>query len=115
MGTIFAEEKRYAFDWLDGIRAAYLDAFSVDQEQVHSVIYDKALTTINLIRNNLVHNGGIIDEAYSRRSPDLPAEALGEIGTPILIDGELVAKVVGPVIKIGHDLIVAVDEWLDTH
>jgi hypothetical protein len=115
MGTIFLEEKRYAFDGLEGIREAYTDAFSVEHADISKIINDKALDAISLIRNNLVHNGGIIDSKYRKRSSDLPAEALGDIGTPILIDGELVAKIVAPVIKHGHDLVVAVDSWLASH
>jgi hypothetical protein len=115
MGTIFLEEKRYSFDRLDDIRVAYLDAFSEGHDQIEQIINDKALDAISFIRNNLVHNGGIIDSKYHKRSSDLPSDALGEIGTPILIDGELVAKIISPVIKHGHDLIVAVDSWLSTH
>jgi hypothetical protein len=63
----------------------------------------------------LVHNGGIIDAAYAKRASILPPEATGEVGSPILIDGELVAKINGPMIKAGHDLVVAVDNWLASH
>jgi hypothetical protein len=115
MGTIFLEEKRYTFDGLDGIREAYLDAFSVDHSEIEKIILDNALDAISLIRNNLVHNGGIIDAKYLRRSKDLPIQALGESGTPILIDGELAAQIIGPVLKDGHNLIVAVDNWLTSH
>jgi hypothetical protein len=113
MGTIFLE--RYSFDRLDGIRQTYSDAFSLDHDEIIKIVTDKALDAISLIINNLVHNGGIIDGKYQRRLSDLPAEALGEIGTPILIDGELVAKIIAPVLKHGHDLVVAVDSWLSTH
>lgn len=77
MGTIFLEEKRYTFDGLDGIREAYLDAFSIDQGEIEKIVTDKALDAISLIRNNLVHNAGIIDSKYLKRSADLPPEALG--------------------------------------
>ena len=115
MGSIFVEDKRYSFDRLDGIRDAYLDAFSVDGEQIAKIISDQALEVGSLIRNNLVHNGGIIDAAYLKRASVLPPEALGALGEPILIDGDLVAKVNGPLIKVGHDLVVAVDDWLASH
>lgn len=115
MGTIFLEEKRHSFDSLDGIREAYNDAFSEDGDIVKSTINAKALDAISLIRNNLVHNGGIIDAPYLKRSADLPTEALGQEGTAIQIDGALVAKVIGPTIELGNTLLTAVDEWLDTH
>lgn len=88
MGTIFLEERRYSFDALDGVRDAYADAFSVDGEAIVKIISDKALDAISLIRNNLVHNGGIIGAKYLKRASVLPPEALGSIGSPILIDGE---------------------------
>lgn len=97
------------------MRDAYTDAFSVDGEAIVKIINDKALDASTLIRNNLVHNGGIIDAKYLKRSSVLPQEALGSLGSPILIDGELVAKINAPVIKAGHDLFVAVDNWLASH
>jgi hypothetical protein len=115
MGTIFLEDNRYQFDRLDGIRQAYTDAFSVDSESIIEIINGKSLDASSLIRNNLVHNGGIIDSEYLRRSSVLPIEARGSLGAPILIDGELVANINGPVIKAGHDLVVAVDDWLASH
>jgi hypothetical protein len=115
MGSIFVREKRYSFDRLDGIRDAYREAFSVDGDPVKAIMADKALDVGSLVRNNLVHNGGIIDAAYASRASVLPPEAVGEIGSPILIDGELVAKINGPLIKAGHDLVVAVDNWLSSH
>jgi hypothetical protein len=115
MGSIFVEDKRYSFDRLDGIREAYADAFSVDGDQIARIVDDQALEISSLVRNNLVHNGGIIDAAYLRRTSVLPPEAIGGLGEPILIDGELVAKINRPMIKAGHDLIVAVDSWLASH
>jgi hypothetical protein len=112
MGSIFVEDKRYSFDRLDGIREAYLDAFSVDGREIEKIITNEILEVSSLVRNNLVHNGGIIDALYLKRASILPPEALGEVGDPILIDGELVAKINGPMIKAGHDLVVAVDNWL---
>jgi hypothetical protein len=115
MGSIFVEEKRYSFDRLDGIREAYVDAFSVDGNEIKKIIAEQILEVSSLIRNNLVHNGGVIDAAYLKRKAILPPEAIGTLGSPILIDGELVAKINGPMIKVGHDLVVAVDNWLASH
>jgi hypothetical protein len=115
MGSIFLDERRYSFDRLEGIREAYLDAFSVDANDIANLINDRALDISSSIRNNLVHNGGIIDAQYLKRSAILPKEALGEVGDPIFIDGELVAQINAPIIKMGHGLIVAVDNWLDSH
>ena len=92
MGTIFVEDRRYRFDSLEGIRDAYLDAFSVDFDAIKKTVTDKSLDALSIVRNNLVHNGGIIDQQYLRRSSDLPPAALGDLGSPILIDGELILR-----------------------
>jgi hypothetical protein len=115
MGTVFVQDRRYSFDRLDGIRDAYLDAFSVDHDAIRTIVLDKTLDAISGVRNNLIHNGGIIDSQYLRRSRDLPSSASGELGTPILIDGDLVTELIKPVIKHGCDLIAAVDDWLISH
>jgi len=81
MGTILSN--KYQFDRLQGIREAYKDAFGAD---IEAVINDRALDAISIIRNNLVHNGGVIDEKYRRRGADLPAEALGDVGSMINLD-----------------------------
>jgi hypothetical protein len=116
MGTIFLEENRYAFDTLRGIRDAYKDAFSEDGERVLKLINDKTLDAISLVRNNLVHNGGVIDEKLHSRSDFLPSQINGmTIGQTILLDGEIVSALNGPTIENGADLLLAVDSWLVAH
>jgi hypothetical protein len=113
MGTIFLEENRYAFDTLGGIREAYKDAFSVDSDSILSLIDSKSLDAISLVRNNLVHSGGVMDQRTHRRSDDLPAQLRGlAVGQPILLDGEIVSALNGSVIENGRDLLAAVDSWL---
>jgi hypothetical protein len=115
MGTVFLEENRYSFDTLKGIREAYTDAFSDDFDTIETIMSDKSLDALSLVRNNLVHNGGIIDQKYLKRAADLPPEALGKQGSPIRMDGELVVKLIGPVMRHGHNLVIAVDDWLAAH
>jgi hypothetical protein len=115
MGTVFLEENRYAFDTLTSIREAYTDAFSEDFDAIETIMSDKSLDALSLVRNNLVHNGGIIDHKYLKRAADLPPEALGKQGSPIRMDGELVVKLIGPVMRHGHNLVIAVDDWLAAH
>jgi hypothetical protein len=116
MGTIFLEENRYAFDRLSGIREAYKDAFSIDGDEIMKIVDDKALDAISLVRNNLVHNGGVVDEQIVRRSSDLPPSLRAlSVGEQILLDGEIVGSLIKPSILKGHDLIVAVDSWLSSH
>jgi hypothetical protein len=115
MGTV--HKRRYKFDSLTGIRKAFAEAFSKDRAAIDAILADKVLDALALVRNNLVHSGGIVDEEIIRRAGDLPTELHRTItiGTPILLDGELVSQLVGPVLKCGHDLVVAVDDWLVSH
>jgi hypothetical protein len=112
MGTVL--KGRYSFDNLVEIRKAYEEAFPPAAQAIHTAINDRALDVISLVRNVLVHSGGIIDEEYLCRAAHLPPEATGPLGSPIRLNGELVAKIAGPVLKIGPDLINAVDEWIAT-
>jgi hypothetical protein len=113
MGTIL--KGKYGFDRLEGIRRAYAEAFSKDSAAIDKVLNEKTLDALSVVRNNLVHNGGIVDSEYLRRSKDLPAEAIADENSPIPLDGELVVQLIGPVMKHGHDLVVAVDDWLAAH
>ena len=115
MGTV--HKRRYKFDALLGIREAYAEAFSRDYDTIDAILSDKALDALALVRNNLVHNGGIIDEQIVRRAGDLPTElrTTTSIGQPMLLNGELVSQLVGPVFKCGYGLVLAVDDWLASH
>jgi hypothetical protein len=116
MGTIFIEDQRYKFDSLKGIRQAYKDAFSQDYGDIDNILNAKGLDALSLIRNNLVHDGGIVDEGLLDRTADLPSAFTGlSIGDHMPLDGDIVADVAGGVMKHGHDLVVAVDNWLVAH
>jgi hypothetical protein len=67
-----------------------------------------------LVRNLIVHNGGIID-AYLRRKSDLPPKLVAGLGSAIPLDGEIVAEVIGPVIDAGRRLLQAVDKWISSN
>jgi hypothetical protein len=70
------------------------------------------LDAISIVRNLIVHTGGIIDENYLKRAGDLPPDLVGPLGTAIKRDGVVVSGLVGATIKIGQDFILAVDSWL---
>ncbi len=80
-----------------------------------AIIDSAYLEAISVVRNNLVHNGGIIDDKYLKRKSVLPPEALGDEGCLIPLDGELSTILINPVLNLGNDLIIAVDNWLTTH
>ena len=110
MGTLL--KVRYNFDRLDSMRDAYLDAFPTSATEVHQVVTSTALDTLALVRNLIVHSGGIIDAAYLRRKSHLPERLLGEAGSAIELDGKIVAELVRPAIEAGQTLLQAVDRWI---
>jgi hypothetical protein len=111
MGTILS--RRFSFDRLEDIRRAYAEAaFDDDDLPFQEIFADKSLDVLALTRQVIVHNGGLIDEAFLRRRSDLPPELLADVGQPIPLNGEIVASLIAPVMQLGWDLIVAVDKWL---
>lgn len=113
MGTVL--KTKYGFDSLDGIRAGYADAFSDDAVDIQKMLTDKSLDALALVRNVIVHNGGVIDEPYLRRKSALPSGAIGSLGDSINLDGPLVSELITRPLQICGDLIVAVDSWLSEH
>jgi hypothetical protein len=112
MGSVIRENNKYHFDSLDGIKQAYKDAFNC---QLDNLLSDKCLDVISLVRNNLVHNAGVIDERYLRRKDILPQQLVGEVRSPILLTGETTSLIINPVLKLGVNLMAAVDDWLTAH
>jgi hypothetical protein len=102
-------QKRYS---LDGMREAYAAASFDGDEIISGVLASKELDSLALVRNVLVHNGGIADEEYVRRTKSLPSMPTADIGQPILLDGEIIANLARPVVGLGRDLLIGVDEWL---
>lgn len=113
MGTVLKE--RYAFDKLEEVRRAYAEASFDDDADIKRVISDRALDALALTRHVIVHNSGIIDLDFLKRKADLPAAIVDELGKPLPLDGEVTAALVAPVINLGWNLIIAVDQWLFTH
>jgi hypothetical protein len=113
MGTILKE--RFNLSSLAGIRTAYSASFFKDFQNICAVITDKHLDAISAVRNVIVHRGGQIDNEYYRRSRSLNSCPKGDIGTPLLLDAEIVSKLVAPTISLGCRLISTVDEWLLAH
>jgi hypothetical protein len=62
MGTIL--RKRFTFTTLDGIRDAYVAAFSKDGAEVTSLVKHRALFRPSCVRNLVFHKGGLMDEEF---------------------------------------------------
>jgi hypothetical protein len=113
MGTILKEG--YHFDSLADARKAYSDAFAKDNLKILAAINDPSLDALSAVRNVIVHNGGIADQRFAEKKSYLPASVARSVGEPILLDGEIVASLVEPVMRAAADLVVAADEWITAH
>jgi hypothetical protein len=110
MGTVLS--KRYSFDRLEDMRRAYDDAKFEGEIPIADILKERSLDVLSLTRHVVVHNGGLADEAFLRRKDDLPPELIVAVGEPLPLNGEIVAALIGPVIQLGWDLIMAMDQWL---
>jgi hypothetical protein len=108
MGTIL--RRRYSFSRLEGIREAYACAFHEKSEQIDKALSNMSFDALSAVRNVIVHRSGIADDDYVRRTKYLPSIPQMEKGAEILLDGELVAKMMIPIIDNGMHLIKSVDE-----
>ena len=113
MGTILRE--KFAFHKLSGIRKAYSAAFSKRCEKVDEILSDRAFDKLNLVRNLLLHKGGIVEEEkFLKAAKDTGWSPPGTVGELFPIDGETVSGLIRPVFQRCADLILAVDDWIRT-
>jgi hypothetical protein len=110
MGTIFRRQRRFEFTRLSGIREAYSCAFSEKSSKIDAALASKSLDALSAVRNVLVHKAGLADAEYVRLSSsfDVPKT---ELGSPVLLDGEVVAKLVKGAVTSANSLLIAVDDW----
>ena len=113
MGT--ALKDRFRFDTLESLRIAYAAAFCQDYDRIDDLLANKEIDALALIRNLLVHKGGVADQRYLDRASGLPNCPVADLWNPLHLDGEIVADVVSPVVRCGRDLIDAVDTWVAKH
>jgi hypothetical protein len=111
MGTIL--RGRFEFSSLDGIREAYASAFDKESAEIDRAITDKSLDALSAIRNVIVHRDAVADTEYIRKAKflsSLPPAAT--VGHHLLLDGDIVARLLKPAITAANQLFVATDNWL---
>jgi hypothetical protein len=113
MGTLLREQ-RFEFSRLEDIRRAYALAFDEDSKEIDEALTDQAIDALRIVRNVIVHQGGIADANYVKLASamNLPPAALRR---QILLDGAKVVEMISPVISCASRLLGAVDEWLVKH
>lgn len=110
MGTIL--RPKFDFASLDGIREAYACAFTEGSAQIDRALVDKSLDALSAVRNVIVHRDAQADSEYVRKTKFLSSIPKAEIGQHILLDGDVVVRLLKPAISAANQLLIAVDNWL---
>jgi hypothetical protein len=113
MGTILKEKR--SFDRLSSIRENYSDAFAKDADEITDILNHKSADALSAVRNLIAHRASRVDQRYLDRTKNLTSVPKANIGERIILNGELTAKLVAPVLGNGQKLLIAVDQWLSTH
>ncbi|MFZ0423469.1 MAG: hypothetical protein WAL80_11385 [Xanthobacteraceae bacterium] len=113
MGTVL-RESRFEFSRLSDIRRAYASAFDIDNSDIDAALSHKSIDALRVVRNLIIHQSGLADDAYLKLIPKLKLPFAGK-GRPILLDGPTVINMISPVISCSSRLMGAVDSWLIKH
>ena len=111
MGTIFRRQRRFEFTRLSSVREAYSCAFSEKSSRIDAALANKSLDALSAIRNILIHKAGKADAEYIKQSSYLKIPKT-PIGSPVLLDGQNVAELIGAAIASAKSLFIGVDDWL---
>lgn len=110
MGTIL--RSKFEFSSLDGIREAYACAFDKNSAQIDRALTDKSLDALSAIRNVIVHRDACADAEYVQKTKFLSTLPKASVGQHLLLDGEIVVRLLKPSISAANQLFIAVDDWL---
>jgi hypothetical protein len=110
MGTIL--RAKFNFASLDGIREAYSCAFNERSAQIDRALVDPAIDALSAVRNVIVHRDAQADSEYVKKAKYLSSLPKAQIGQHILLDGDIVVRLLKPAISAANQLLIAVDDWL---
>lgn len=113
MGLIL--KRRFSFNTLDGTREAYSRAFSRESSQIDRALSDKSLDALCSIRNLIVHKDGVIDQDYADRTRFFGSLPKSPVGDLVMLDGDIVVRLVKPAIAAASSLLASVDDWMIKH
>ena len=102
---------------LTAIREAHSVAFSekvrkARTDKIDAALADKSLDALSVIRNLIVHKGGIADSNYVKDAKNAPAAPQLKENEVLHLDGEKCRNLILPVVKLCVCLVEAVDSWL---
>jgi len=112
------KQNRLGFRSRERIRKTYAFIFKIDNSNIKSILSSNFIDALALVRNVLVHTGGIIDDDFLTGAKTIPQLSdfynLG-IGKEIFLTGGWIRALVDPPIAIGFELLNSVDDWLFAH
>jgi hypothetical protein len=119
MGRLLAATERVQFTSLDNIRGAYSLAFSeklkgASTSKIDAALSHPALNALSAVRNVIVHRAGVVDEDYLENAKSAPDAPQLKLKDKLLLDGNIVRKLIEPTTLCGQELIGAVDAWMNT-
>jgi hypothetical protein len=102
-------ENLVTFGSLPKIRAAYSCAFKRRYARIDNALSHSSIDTLNHVRNVLVHKSGIVDAQYVALASSTPRCPRVRLNKPFPLRGDLVAKLIMPVVRASATLLSAVD------
>ena len=116
MGDLLVRSKRVGFQKLEDTREAYSMSFPDDGRYravaIDNALADQSLDILSIVRNVIVHSGGIVDEEYDRKRKGLPNAPARGVGESFEWNVDSVARLVEPVVDCSVKLINGADKWL---
>jgi len=101
---------------LKGARQAYATAFCVDTSDIDESMCDLAMDALYLLRNQFVHQGGIVNRSFTKYSKAIPSlDAYRNVDAPIVLDPLATRRFIENALKAAVKLLVSVDTWLKNH
>lgn len=118
------QQKRIGFRSRERIRASFAISFPNDPG-ISNAFQDKAMDTLALLRNIIVHKGAVADQEFMdgaamvdndpAHQPRLAPFKNLKKGDSVMIDGETVRSVVDSAFRCGYACISAVDSWISAN
>ena len=115
MGTLCREQKKWSFDRRDKACDAYCKVFAKDKELLAGLFNNNEIKLVAAVRNNLVHNAGIVDEAFQTLASVHPQFCNLEIGKNLPLTGDNVSVMTVVAVEKGMLLIDFIDNWLKSN
>ncbi|MDB5346117.1 MAG: hypothetical protein JWP89_4494 [Schlesneria sp.] len=112
MGILCREQKKWSFDRRDKAADAYYKIFKDDKPRLVSIFEDNELRLLAAVRNNLIHNAGVVDKEFETLAKNHTLLGNLKLGEAVPLTGDRVAKMINIADEQGGLLIDFVNGWL---